>query len=296
MSFLTDEPLTPQEERAIDKAEFNYSRKYTYSPKTLQQLPIPVTSNKPVPDTDTINGEHAMSDYFKIDIRNNQHCILLNTSIYVRLARMIKYRYGHYPLHNSLICTSITIIPQPNKRCTLYYSEGQNSAGEQPTFEKIASFVGKFPYQKLSIGCPYTDSLTDAKHVAFNWFHNNKKTGTITPIRKTTDYYLPSDNTNLPWICADPYGSFFIDGISDAVGFNVTFIGSSGWGSYRNTPMYNRAFYVRNKRRAGLYGHRKHRTHVSHMTLGEPGEIQWEIPSREVSEYDDYDPLLDLLQ
>ena len=277
MSYLTDEPLTPQEERAVNDAENEYTRLHIYSPKKLQQLPIPVTSNKPVADTDTITGERVMTDYFKIDIRNNQHCILLNTSTYIRLSRMIKYRYGHYPLHNSLVCTSITIIPQPNRRCTLYYAEGQNASGEQITFEKIASFVGKFPYQKLSIGCPYTDSLSDDKHVAFNWFHNNKKTGAIVPLRKTTNYYLPTNNTNLPWICADPYGSFFIDGISDAVGFNVTFIGSANWSGYRNTPMYNRAFYVRNKRRAGIYKHRKHRTHVPHMTLGAPREIQWVI-------------------
>ena len=172
------------------RVERKYNRtQLARAPPKLHQLPIPVTANHPFDDTDQFNGDKIISDYFKIDLRNTPGCIILNTTLFHRLEFLIKNRYGEFPLHGSLICTSIIIMPQADQRCSLYYCEGHNDANPNNiTFDLIATFIGNHTPTKLSVGCPYTDSLNRDRNVRFNWFTNHHQTGTTIPTVIKTQY------------------------------------------------------------------------------------------------------------
>ena len=273
-----------EEIHVLDRAVRRFNRQNLRSaPLQLNHLPIPITSNRPFDDTDTFNGERIISDYFKIDLRDSSDCILLNTTFYHRLARLIHNRYGDFPLHGSLVCTSITILPKPDQRCSLYYCSGHNDADPSDiTFDLIGSFIGNHKPAKLSVGCPYTDSLNRDRYVRFNWFTNHHQTGVTIPQLIKTHYELYYANTNMPWVCANPFGSYFINGIQDSIGFNVSFIGNQSMiDKCRRTSSYSRAGRVNFHR---YLAHRK-RIHIPRQVLHDDNyPIDYVLPSFDTSE------------
>ena len=135
MSDIFDENI---DLRSIDRQFRRFNRQNLNPvPRHLNQLPVPITPNQPFDDTDYLNGERIISDYFKIDLRNSSDCILLNTTLYHRLARLIHNRYGEFPLHGSLVCSSIIILPKPDCRCSLYYCSGHNDRNGYAGFQPI---------------------------------------------------------------------------------------------------------------------------------------------------------------
>lgn len=281
--------------RALQRETRRFNRRnLNAAPPTLHQLPILITPNHPFDDTDQFNGDKVLSDYFKIDLRNSQGSILLNTSLFHRIARLIRSRYGEFPRHGSLICTSIVILPQADQRCSLYYCEGHNDANPSDiTFDLIGSFIGNHKPTKLSVGCPYTDSLNRDRNVRFNWFTNHHQTGVTIPKLIKSQYELPYNNCNMAWVSSNPYGSYYIDGLQDAIGFNVTFIGCQSMLDHcRQTASYLRADRVRFNRSIK----KRKMIHIPRTVFHDDNyPIDYILPSFDTSENED-DPLLEALK
>ena len=223
MHYISDDPLSPEEKKAmrLAKRQYNYEN-IPPPPKRLNFLPIVPTSNEAQVEYDNNTLQKITSDYFKISFpRGALPCLVLNTTTYQQVLNLIKSRYGNYPLNGTFICNAITIVPKPKGSCSLYYQVGQNRANDPVNFKLIASFVADKYERKFSISCPYTDSIY-GNHLIFNWFGNDK-TGRIVPKVYQTNYELQYQNTNMPWLCPNPLGSYFIDGIIDSIGFHCTF-------------------------------------------------------------------------
>lgn len=286
MSYLSDVPLSPEESKYLQRVErfFNYSHR-TGAPDSLTKLPVPYTSNFTIDDGGDLNRTHVISDYFKIDIRNKSNGILLNTTLYHQINKLIKRRYGYFPVNGSFKCDSISIVPIPNHECSIYYQPGNNEADSpECNFELIGSFVSDSKTRKLTVTCPYTDSKYGDRQLYFNWFGNDSQTGRIIPRVIRSDFHLLVTNTNMPFLQAAPYGSIFINGIQDAVGFNVSFIGDYRH-SARSKPAYTRSWRVRQ-----LHASRRHRIH-RYVSQG-PRGVNYELPSEDVSD-DPRDQLLE---
>lgn len=276
MSYLTDDPLSFDEELALRRSE------HAYRKDQLRQVP---SSIRPAFNSGYVNyiGNHFLptlqNDYFKIDIRRNStHTFVINSQTNEHLQNLIKSRYGKRPLNKYLISNSITIVPCPGQICSLYYHPGKYKSGEHPKFHLISSFVAP-PYPvKYSISAPFSDSKYPGKTCLFNWFQNNAIGDVISTVVQSK-YTLPENNQTLAWIQPDPLGAFMITGITDAIGFHCSFILNDNY-TYRQQPRYTRHYVPRQ-----LIGGNR------------PGEIGYEIPSQEF--YEDNaqeDPLLHALR
>ena len=230
MSYLSDEPLSHEEEKAVLRAERQYVyEKRRLPPTQIHGLPVHITANHSRPDYSVPDFLQLKSDYFKITLpMSSPHCFQINSTTYEHLLRLIKRRYGHFPKNGSLICDSITIVPFPNQRCSLYYRIGENDDNEVGDYQLINSFVADRYSRKLTVSCPYSDSFVGGSKCIFNWYGNDR-TGRIVPKSTVTEFVLPSNNGHMPWLTSHPLGSFFIFGICDAIGFHCTFIGDPVW-------------------------------------------------------------------
>ena len=240
MSYLIDEPLTKEEEKAVLHAE----RQYIYQirrkpPSVIEGLPVPITPNHSRTDYSVPDFIQLKSDYFKISLpQSSPRCFQINSTTYEHLLRLIKRRYRHYPKNGTLICDSITIMPIPNQRCCLYYRVGENEANDPGEYKLISSFVADRYTRKLSVSCPYSDSLVADSRCIFNWYGNDK-TGRIVPKTIISDYLLPNINGHMPWLTSKPLGSFFIYGIYDTIGFHCSFIGDPTWNRNKEKHKYH---------------------------------------------------------
>lgn len=281
MSYLNDEPLSKEEMSFIRRTE-RYENYQSVPPPlpVLNELKVPYTSNRNFDACDQLPMIHTITDYFKIDIRRKPNAYLLNTTTYHKLMQLIKSRYGMYPHLNLLECSTISIVPCPGGRCSLYYQAGENISNDSNcNFELVGTFVADGYFKKYCIACPFNDSVYSNKNVYFNWYGNDKKTGKIVPKVNRTDFMFLSSNTCMPWVSNQLLGSYYIDGICDAIGFYVTFHMPDNT-HVRNTPSYRRSFKVKPRR-----------THL----VGPPGDVQYEV--EELSDYDGPgDPLLDAFQ
>lgn len=304
MSYLTDEPLTNEEESIISREEHRYNIDH---PPLRSNIKCPYTSNRYIEEIQNMQTyQYLYTDYFKIDIRNNHHSILLNTSLLQRLSQAIKRRCGEYPINGSLICTSIIIKPAPKHYCSIYYQEGFNEPGDKPQFELIGRFKAPDREQLLSVSCPFTDSSVAGNKLIFNWF-TSIPGQPITPRTIVSDYVLPWSNTNLAWLCKQPLGSYYIEGICDFVGFNVTYASENDRVfKYRKGSTYNRRKKIDYSSGPYITRQKFYDTHskyskvtIPRQVLGQPGEIQYEIPTQEFYVRNDYqgeDPIFQYLK
>lgn len=286
MSYLSDAPLSPDEEKYLSRIErfYNYSHR-TGAPDSLTRLPVPYTSNHYIDDGGDLNRTHVICDYFKIDIRNKPNGILLNTTLYQKICTLIKRRYGYFPVNGSLKCDSVSFVTIPNHECSIYYQPGNNDADSpECNFELVGTFVADSKPRKFTVTCPYTDSMFGDRQLYFNWFGNDRQTGRIIPRVIKSSFHLLVANKNMPFLQAQPYGSIFINGIQDAVGFHVSFIGD-----YRHSPRTKLA-YTRSWRVGQMHASRRHRFH-HYVSEGSRG-VNYELPSEDVSD-DSRDQLLE---
>lgn len=283
MSYITDDPLSKEEARILRKQEryHNYQEK-ELSPSILHSLKVPYTSNQFVNTISELPARQLIVDYFKIDIRSQPDAYLLNTFCYHKLMQLVKSRYGSYPEFNSLICDSITIMPKPFGRCSLYYQSGKNKTNDNEcNYELVGSFVNDGYSRKYEIGSPYVDSIYGNKNVRFNWLGNDKSTGKIIPKVYGTDFFLMDVNGCMPWVSNDMMGSYYIDGICDAIGFKVSFMANDKMMLRKRwTPSHRRGFNVKQKKK---------------YLVGPPGDVQYEV--EEGSDFQgEGDPLLEAFQ
>lgn len=282
MSYLSDEPLSHEEEKAVLRAE----RQYIYQnrrlpPKSIDNLPVPITANHSRADYSIHEYMQLKSDYFKITIPpSSPNCFQINSNTYEHLLRLIKRRYGHYPRNGTLICDTITIMPIPNQRCCLYYRIGENDADEPGQYQLISSFVADRYTRKMSVSCPYSDSFVGDRKCIFNWFGNDK-TGRIVPKTISTNLTLPALNGHMPWLTSKPFGSFFLYGVCDAIGFHCSFIGEPNWQPKKLHRYHTAKHYLRKE-------------HIPSQKISLDGDIGYEIPSQDI-EYDPNapDPLIE---
>lgn len=260
MSYIEDQYLDDDEEAAVQSAERQYIQEQLNSvPDTLRP-----SFN---PGSNTYTGNHYLptleNDYIKIDISRNQtNTFIISSQTNQHLQNLIKSRFGRRPLNHYLISNSITIVPVPNQPCSLYYHSGQYPSDQHPKFHLISSFVAP-PYPvKYSVGCPFSDSKIKGNKCIFNWFRNNEA-GQVVPDVVISKYFMPEKNQSMSWIQPEPFGSFMITGITDAIGFHCSFILNDNY-MYRQGPRYTRH-------------------HVPRQIIGgnQPGEIGYEIPSQD---------------
>ena len=166
MSYIDDEPLTPDDERRYKRTirKFNLSN----TDPAPQYITCSGIINKQQLGWDMHSKQKIVNEYIKLSLGDSDR-ILIDNNIYNRLMLNIKHKYGHFPSNGGLISDLITIIPKPNARCSLYYHSGELNKEDTFRYELIASFVNDEEIRKLSIGCPFTDSLKSSdKHLIWS--------------------------------------------------------------------------------------------------------------------------------
>lgn len=279
MSYLTDEPFSPEEEKFYKRSmrQYNYQKKKK-APETL------ITNaglNKSRDRFSIARYSKLVHDYYKIAVRSN--AFMINQETYNRILQLIKGRYNNRPYDDLLVCDSITFMPIPNETCSLYYYPFPNAQGEQIEMQLIGSFVNDNYHRKLTISCPFTDSWYGKEpNLIFNFFGNDK-TGKIIP--KQIQYegiQLRFNNKSMPFLSSKVTGCFMLTGVEDTVGFNV---------SYNVNPDWNYRYGVK-------YVHPPRRVHhhVPHQIISgnKPGDVGYEISSQDFYEDpNEPDPLLE---
>lgn len=286
MSYLTDEPLSPEEERFIKQSERQFN--YQNIPQPADTIPITATLNKARSDYGADDFKRIYHDYLKVQVPTSGQ-YLINQRTYDHLLLNIKARFQHKPHNDLLVCDSIVIVPIPNKRCSIYYYPHGTKEGEQIEMELIGSFVCDNNLRKLPVSCPYTDSFFGPdRKVLFNWYGNDKYGKIIPKTIECPDLELKYSNTSYPFLSPNNRGSFLITGICDTIAFNVTFNADANW-NYRFGRQYNRKPKPKPIRRY----------HVKRRIIpgNNPGDIGWEIPSQDIEEDPNApDPLLEIFQ
>lgn len=278
MSYLTDEPLSPEEEEFYKRSVRNYYIQKAGVPSS-KHIYLNASRNKSRSDYGISDFKKLVNDYYKVKVSNKM--FIINQTTYDHLLNNIKGRWGNRPINDLITCDSITIHTIPHKRCSLYYHAGSNQQGDTIEFELIGSFVADDYERTLTISCPYTDSFwQNDNHLIFNWFGNDKSGKIIPKTIQANHFVLPYANQTLPFLSPKVYGCFMIMGIQDTIGFNVTCNVDADW-NYRNGKRYNHV-----KRR---------HVHIPRQVMRREDGIGYEIPSQDYMEDPNApDPLYDL--
>lgn len=220
MSYLDDQPLSPQELEAIENAESEYRRRYRrlssfHKRQKKSYLPKGRIGNVDIQET---NPYSVKTEYLKVQVQNE---IIFDSNLYERVKNLIRTRWGGYPFANSLVCTSITITPIAGSTTTLLYRPDGNNNWYQ---------IGQFycphtsnPNLRLSMKCPFTDSIY--RDSILHWpFFKQSETGEIVQYTYVNDDIgLFEKNDTMPFLSTRMYGIIAITGITDCVTLDVSF-------------------------------------------------------------------------
>lgn len=300
MSYLTDDPISKDEEIALANAEFDYMIDNA-PPDKLTNLPPSVYSissfNPHVPRY----ADQLISIPIKIDLRRKpRSSFIIDMETYRHILQVLASRHGDKtPVNDQFNCLSISFVAKPNSNCCLYYRPNSD-------FNSKFYLIGKIKTQSkpklFTIPCPYTDSYLTMKqshkppqgysYLYFNWLYNSSA-GRIIPFAYQSKFVLHESNGLMPWLCSDMYGCFLITGLMEHITFNISFVLDSR--SRIEGPRQMAARKSREVRREQHMQHR-HYGHKPRQTLGEPGEMQYIIPSQDYEYFtDEEDPLIKAL-
>lgn len=301
MSYLNNDYLSKEEEIAINNAEFDDMIKQN-PPSKLRNLHPSVYSKSCFQPKYDHYSNQLISIPIKIDLRRkSRNSFIIDMDTYRHILQILESRHGDKtPVNNQFDCLSISIVTLPNTHCCLYYRPNDDSSDK---FYLIGEIQTQSKSKKFTIPCPYSDSYFNMKQIQpspegystlyFNWLYNSSA-GRIIPFAYRSRFYIPDPNGLMPWLSYQMYGSYLITGLTDHITFNITFVLDS-----RSPIIGRRQMAVRRIKEIRKQEHQKHR-HVDHtprQMLGDPGEIQYEIPSQEYVYYsDEEDPLLKALK
>ena len=301
MSYLSNDPLSKQEESAIQNAEFDYMIQNN-PPSKLNNLHPAVYSPSYFNPRSNHYTDQLISIPIKIDLRRqSRHNFIIDMDTYRHILQTLESRHGDKtPVNNQFDCLSISIVTLPNTNCCLYY---RPNAGSSSKFYLIGKIQTQSKPKHFTIPCPFTDSYLSMKQghqppegystLYFNWLYNSSA-GRIIPFAYRSKFVLPEANGLMPWLTSDMYGSFLITGLCEHITFNISFVLDS-----HSRIAGRRQIAARRLKEVRQQQHEKHRhtDYTARQTLGDQGDIQYEIPSQQYVYYsDEEDPLLKALQ
>ena len=227
MSYITDEPLSPEEEKFYDQSVRQF--RYQSSPPAPETREITASLNISRADYSVPGFSRLFSDFLKIQVPSS-HEFLINQQTYNHLLKSICSRFQHRPLADLLICDSITIVPVPHQRCSLYFYPWHNKQNEQIEMQLVGSFVCDKYLRKLTVPCPFSDSFFGPdKKVVFNWYGNDKSGKIVPKTIHLENIESKYSNKTLPFLSPKQSGSYLITGIFDSIAFHVSFNVDVNW-------------------------------------------------------------------
>ena len=224
-SFITDEPLTWEEEVTVSREERNFNNRPSEDYPMILYLQRNLYNNfNRVPFNTSLNTFNIRYMYCKLRVNfDNTYCIGPDT--YKKLETLVYNSYGIYPVQGSIVCTSIIILPNGSE-INYYCAFRPPVWGAE--FRKVANWT-PHPLRttKTAIDCPFCDSYLSRGHnrgtVCFPCYHN-VTSGDVVPFIRRTGFIEDINNGIIPFVCNKPRGYFYFTGIKDTIGFKITFI------------------------------------------------------------------------
>lgn len=300
-SILTDDPLTEAEEIALGQAERELRIQSRL--RAIFQNPLPprsiiaeypnLTPHQGNDNIHDVNQYSIISDYFKIDLRRKSDTFFLNSSTYEHVCNLIRLRYGARPKYDQLSCCSITIVPVPKQRVSIYYAWGDYQ--NQARFILAGSFVADKYERKLTLSCPFVDSWFETPNIIIPFYKNEKTTGKIKSENIVINFHQGDGkikNINYPFLTSKQILTYMITGIGDSIGFNVSFLFNPDTPA-RKTPAYERQWRIKNNLPPSRRNIKRQKT-IS-TRLGNPNEVGYLISSEDIPETEG-DPLFEAYQ
>lgn len=297
MSYLSNDPLSKDEESAIVNAEFD-DMIDTNPPKKLTNLhPLVYYPSNFVPKYSTyVDRLHTVP--IKIDLRRKPRSnFVIDMDTYRHILQTLASRHGDKtPVNNQFECLSISFVTKPHSNLCLYYKPKDDPNNR---FYLIAKVRNQSRPHSFTIPCPFTDSYLAMKYndappdgynfLRFHWLYNSS-VGRNTPHIYKSKFLIPESNGLVPWLSYSMWGDFLITGIIDHITFNISFILDS---HARVEGPRQQAIRTLKQLKARQNMHFTHLDRTVHVTEPGQGEIYWDEPSQLIEWHSDEDPLLD---
>ena len=296
MSYLSNDPLTKDEETALVNAEFDDMIDQNPPSKLTNLHPLVYYPSNFLPKYSTYTDRlHTVP--IKIDLRRKSRSnFVIDMETYRHILQTLASRHGDKtPVNNQFECLSISFVTKPNSNCCLYYKPNDDPANR---FYLIGKVRNQQKPHSFTISCPFTDSyLAMKKHdnppegysfLRFNWLFNSA-VGRIIPYVYKSKFLIPESNGLMPWLSYSMYGDFIITGIMEHITFNISFFLDSH--AHVEGPRQQAVRRLKEfKQRQNMHFKKLDRTARYYQ---EHGNIAYEIPSQLIEYYSDEDPLLD---
>lgn len=242
------------------------------------------------------------NEYIKLGVPKNGS-ILISNYTYNRLKKKIEGFYGCKV--SNIICTQIVFRPSINTNTHYYFQYQRDPAPGSVAMEEVNWFHNKFPNLKLTLGCPFADSMysggtTDRRsHIMLPFFDNVG--GAIEPDLYDTGITAPESNMIIPFLDKDvKHGMYLLTGIHDSIGFQCTVLLSSeakqraiDEDQFRRITLQQQTPWKRSHKKKPFIQQKK-TMHIKHEIIrSRPDAIGYEIPSQDIEYNPDEDPLFD---
>lgn len=263
---------------------------YNYYPAQIQRGPSTNSSIR--------------NEYIKLHV-NKIGTFCINNGTYNSLKKKIESFYGCEV--SNINCTQIVFRPNINTNTHYYFQYERDPRPGLVNMKEVNWFHNKFPNLKLTLGCPFADSMYSGgtedrrSHYLIPFFDNVG--GAIEPDLYDSGITSPEPNAIIPFLDKNVnQGMYLLTGIHDNVGFQCTILLSDKAkqraiddDQFRRITIQQQTPWKRSHKKK--IPQRMERMHIKREIIRNPkSDIGYEIPSQDIEYNPDEDPLFNAFQ